>query len=895
MSTIHRYSNELPGFVAKQGQIVSLTNDTGKQLMQELARHVEKSFHQGLAPLFVTGSGLSVPQVPDLNSIVKQLREIYEKLREPAPAGQAEKDRLAYVNSLFNTWEMYEAEKKKDRDIVARILMTFQSDDSTLLNIWREFNKWLLDKIVDSKPGESHSNLATLCETHGAKCVTLNFDGLLVRQLRGANKVAFSLPDQEDCENFLTRVDNNSEYLEVQARGDILYLMCKRSGFCTEKRKQSLWASVPTSPPTWSTDNIIRCPSCGEPRVSDLAFPGSFAKDLEMQSILSVLWRYLTLRVSCVVAVGVSGWWDPLLVAHIGDVLRERDVPLVVVDNDPEHSYLVQELVSPSTSLAVAMNTGHTEFFAMMNTEIIKAGKTSQFECATYPIQFGYPDYFWSDPELQKELPGINCGLSAFEEKVLQAIRDEYRLDKYAQLGLKSVWLGIGAEDRKNHNRLSHSLGVLRVASYLYDRLVDNGYSAECDGEKQFLRIAALLHDVGHLPFSHLIEEIFGEFGWRPANYVEAYSHGLGTEVIVRSLFDNHADYKDNLKRLGYSVDDLVRLIQGQFGVGFMDAIINSPVDADKIDYVFRDTVATGTKLALSPAPFLRDFVSELTVTPERMLAFSGLSARAAYDLLQGRTFLYSNLYLRSGPRLLECAVKSIMQLYFAYNLAFDTEKLKSIVEPMSDLGFYKILHCSDLLRKLASEAAKSVDANSDIEMSVIKEMAADILKSRVAKKVKDGVECCLDKITKIDKADKLKDLESEIVYTRIMPDQLRTYQNAAFTCMLRQPGALLIEVAGSRSYLSVPEARRAKERSDGTATFSECILVPSGDPTTWYAKQKAQVPLLGSQVANNQRTDAQVRTLAICKDPSYADQAKNLFRRLTEKGEVGFVPERTQ
>ena len=63
---------------------------------------------------------------------------------------------------------------------------------------------------------------------------------------------------------------------------------------------------------------------------------------------------------------------------------------------------------------------------------------------------------------------------------------------------------------------------------------------------------------------------------------------------------------------------------------------------------------------------------------------------------------------------------------------------------------------------------------------------------------------------------DKLKELESEIVYTRIMPNQLMTYRNAAFTCMLRQPGALLIEVARSRSYLSDP--RRGGQRNVVTA-----------------------------------------------------------------------------
>ena len=77
------------------------------------------------------------------------------------------------------------------------------------------------------------------------------------------------------------------------------------------------------------------------------------------------------------------------------------------------------------------------------------------------------------------------------------------KLKNYSQLGMKTYWLRKNGDslDYKLHTRYKHSLGVMVIATYIYLKKKDKpSYN-----EMTFLQLAALLHDIGHLPYSHLI------------------------------------------------------------------------------------------------------------------------------------------------------------------------------------------------------------------------------------------------------------------------------------------------------------------------------------------------------------------------------------------------------
>jgi HD superfamily phosphohydrolase len=135
-----------------------------------------------------------------------------------------------------------------------------------------------------------------------------------------------------------------------------------------------------------------------------------------------------------------------------------------------------------------------------------------------------------------------------------------------------------------NHTRFEHSVGVM----YLAGRVVENHNVAQLlsEDETEMVRIAALLHDVGHGPFSHVFEHLLDK------------ELGKTHEDITRWMITN-SEIKETLKRIGYTPEEIGKLSIGilrKSKKSFLDQIISSAVDVDKLDFVVRDTHHTGAE-----------------------------------------------------------------------------------------------------------------------------------------------------------------------------------------------------------------------------------------------------------------------------------------------------------
>ncbi len=135
-----------------------------------------------------------------------------------------------------------------------------------------------------------------------------------------------------------------------------------------------------------------------------------------------------------------------------------------------------------------------------------------------------------------------------------------------------------------NHTRFEHSVGVM----YLAGRISENPRISQIIGkdEMRMVRIAALLHDVGHGPFSHIFEYLLE----KELNK----THEDLTSWVVES-----SELKDALAKFGYDAREVGRLAVGRLQKperAFLDQIISSSVDADKLDFVVRDTYHTGAE-----------------------------------------------------------------------------------------------------------------------------------------------------------------------------------------------------------------------------------------------------------------------------------------------------------
>jgi HD superfamily phosphohydrolase len=163
-----------------------------------------------------------------------------------------------------------------------------------------------------------------------------------------------------------------------------------------------------------------------------------------------------------------------------------------------------------------------------------------------------------------------------------KSIIDSYpvqRLHRLRQLaGSEYVYPGA------NHTRFEHSVGVM----YLASRVAENPNISQVvsEDEASMVKIAALLHDVGHGPFSHVFEYLLDK--------------KLGkTHEDLTSWIISRSELKDALHRIGYVPEDVGKLAIGQLhkhGKPFLDQIISSAVDVDKQDFIVRDTHHTGAE-----------------------------------------------------------------------------------------------------------------------------------------------------------------------------------------------------------------------------------------------------------------------------------------------------------
>jgi hypothetical protein len=132
------------------------------------------------------------------------------------------------------------------------------------------------------------------------------------------------------------------------------------------------------------------------------------------------------------------------------------------------------------------------------------------------------------------------------------------------------------------HTRFEHSLGVMHIANQAGQALHEKGILESSDIE--ILRLAGLLHDIGHGPFSHLFEEIMQQ---------KKFSHEIiGKKIILKS------EIGDNLSKNGFDKNSIANVAFGYSNLHFMNEIISGVLSADMMDYLLRDGYFTGAEHA---------------------------------------------------------------------------------------------------------------------------------------------------------------------------------------------------------------------------------------------------------------------------------------------------------
>lgn len=132
------------------------------------------------------------------------------------------------------------------------------------------------------------------------------------------------------------------------------------------------------------------------------------------------------------------------------------------------------------------------------------------------------------------------------------------------------------------HTRFEHSLGVMHIAGQAGHALNEKGFVKSDDIE--ILRLAGLLHDIGHGPFSHLFEEIIQK---------KKMSHeDFGKEIILKS------EIGDDVTKNGFDKNLITKIAFGDSKFQYLNEIVSGALSADMMDYLLRDGYFTGAEHA---------------------------------------------------------------------------------------------------------------------------------------------------------------------------------------------------------------------------------------------------------------------------------------------------------
>lgn len=155
--------------------------------------------------------------------------------------------------------------------------------------------------------------------------------------------------------------------------------------------------------------------------------------------------------------------------------------------------------------------------------------------------------------------------IDEWEKKIINQLAFQ-RLRRIKQLSLSNM-----VYPATNHTRFEHSLGVMHVATQMFDNIVTRerdflmrefGYDeASLKRERTIVRLASLLHDVGHSPFSHAGEELMPIKTIKQDGKPEYYQHEDYSIAIIKNMFKECIDNDFKHNKLRITVDEICDLL----------------------------------------------------------------------------------------------------------------------------------------------------------------------------------------------------------------------------------------------------------------------------------------------------------------------------------------------
>lgn len=240
----------------------------------------------------------------------------------------------------------------------------------------------------------------------------------------------------------------------------------------------------------------------------------------------------------------------------------------------------------------------------------------------------------------------------------LVATREFQRLRRIKQLGTTYLTFH-GAE----HSRFNHSLGVYEIVRRIIDKI--EKYDAWNKEERLTCLCAALLHDLGHGPFSHSFEKVFH----------------LDHEAFTKAIITGDTEVNAVLKKVGADFPERVAaVINKTYEDKLVVSVISSQIDADRMDYLLRDAYYTG----VSYGQFDMERILRVMRPTEDEIVIKSSGMHAVEDYIMSRYQMYWQVYFHPVTRSAEVILTKIFNrakylLETGYTFAFEPTLLVSL------------------------------------------------------------------------------------------------------------------------------------------------------------------------------------------------------------------------
>ena len=213
------------------------------------------------------------------------------------------------------------------------------------------------------------------------------------------------------------------------------------------------------------------------------------------------------------------------------------------------------------------------------------------------------------------------------------------RLRRIKQLGL-AMFTYQGAE----HSRFTHSIGVMHLMTRALNLL---GAHYPISAEARVVgRAGALLHDLGHGPFSHVMEKVFH------------FHHEAWTRRIV---LDPDTEINRVLRRFdGQLPEKLASMYDHNYKPAFVSQLVSSQLDCDRMDYLLRDSLMTGAKYGIYDLEWVLHALKIEQDSDRVYVETKGLYAVEEY--LQARYYMFRQVYFHRTLRSAEAVLVSTLK-----------------------------------------------------------------------------------------------------------------------------------------------------------------------------------------------------------------------------------------